>query len=121
MDSDERTARVAALEAQLGDRVVWTELHRGHLLVALEGDQSPGWGPLVLRYAEDLSLAHLAGERPCGLCGLVADEWLGPDPCLGLINGVAAACCGHGDTNEAYVVLRNDKAYYGERALAMLA
>lgn len=29
----------------------------------------------------------------------------GPDPCLGLIPGVAHACCGHGNATKAYVVI----------------
>ncbi len=29
----------------------------------------------------------------------------GPDPCLGLIPGVAHACCGHGNVTKAYVVI----------------
>ena len=41
-------------------------------------------------------------ERPCGACGVPAgaDD---PDPCLGWIEGVTAACCGHG-VAEGYVV-----------------
>jgi hypothetical protein len=29
----------------------------------------------------------------------------GPDACLGLLPAVRNACCGHGDPNEAYVVI----------------
>ncbi len=43
------------------------------------------------------------GERPCGSCGLVADEGYVPDPCIGMIPGVRAACCGHGDPSQAYI------------------
>jgi hypothetical protein len=28
----------------------------------------------------------------------------GPDPCIGMIPGVAGACCGHGNPGRAYVV-----------------
>lgn len=29
----------------------------------------------------------------------------GPDACLGIIPGVSHACCGHGNTDHAYVVI----------------
>lgn len=34
-------------------------------------------------------------ERPCPQCGALADAG-GPDPCMGVLPGVSAACCGHG-------------------------
>lgn len=47
-----------------------------------------------------------AGSGWCPAC----ERWAhpGPDPCLGHIPGVAHACCGHGDTKKAYVVLGGD-------------
>jgi hypothetical protein len=41
--------------------------------------------------------------RPCVACG-ISVESDGPDPCLGLLDGVDAACCGHGVPGEEYVV-----------------
>lgn len=49
---------------------------------------------------------HLdSGEcRKCGETALPGPEQ-GLDPCLGLLPGVSAACCGHGETEAAYVVI----------------
>lgn len=41
--------------------------------------------------------------RPCAKCGIAA----GPDdvdPCLGWLDGVDSACCGHGVPGEEYVL-----------------
>lgn len=64
---------------------------RGHLITSEDGinwhyeDGQP--------YGED---------RPCASCGILAgsDE---PDPCLGWLEGVDFACCGHGDISYEYV------------------
>lgn len=45
-------------------------------------------------------------ERPCAKCGELAEKG-GPDPCLGLLEGVSSACCGHGVENP-YKVFYND-------------
>ena len=44
-----------------------------------------------------------AGWQPrrCGHCGLSWGEAL-HDPCLGTLEGVVEACCGHGDPAAAY-------------------
>lgn len=40
--------------------------------------------------------------RKCVHCGA---EWEnGPDPCLGILPGIAHACCGHGEIRPAYCV-----------------
>lgn len=41
-------------------------------------------------------------SRPCSSCDISCgtDE---PDPCLGWLNAVDYACCGHGIAGEAYV------------------
>lgn len=39
----------------------------------------------------------------CPRCQRFIDD--GPDACLGTIPGASHACCGHGDTEQAYVVL----------------
>ena len=41
-------------------------------------------------------------ERPCGHCGLYSGKD-GHDPCIGELQGVMNACCGHGSSDEAYV------------------
>jgi hypothetical protein len=45
-----------------------------------------------------------------------------PDPCLGVLEGVESACCGHARPDHAHVVFvdddGNEQALYGEEALA---
>lgn len=66
-----------------------TAFDRGHRIT---WDASTG----VWRF-DDGALAPGSGgvERSCIRCGLTAAPG-GPDPCLGMIEGVTAACCGHG-------------------------
>lgn len=56
------------------------------------------WDGEVWLWADDGTLAPASGgkERPCVKCGLTAEAGYGPDPCLGYIEGVTGACCGHG-------------------------
>lgn len=58
-------------------------------------------------------------ERPCAACGRVAQQG-GPDPCLGRLKGVAAACCGHGHTEDAYIMFHNRITLRGEDALRLI-
>ena len=71
---------------------------RGHPVVCLAGEDGE-------RYADDLTPtvdeAGASVERPCVQCGLLAAPD-GPDPCLGMLPDVRAACCGHG-VDEPYV------------------
>lgn len=56
-------------------------------------------------YVDDGS--PVAGSvRPCGKCGQPAplNEL---DPCLGMLPGVANACCGHGKSDESYIQFTN--------------
>lgn len=41
-------------------------------------------------------------SRPCGFCNKF-NTVEGHDACLGTLPGVINACCGHGNTKEAYV------------------
>jgi hypothetical protein len=44
-----------------------------------------------------------------------------PDPCLGWLPGVKFACCGHGYTNRAYVLLEGESNYRrGKDALMII-
>lgn len=43
---------------------------------------------------------------PCAHCGLESRQYE-PDPCLGVLPGVANACCGHGNSKDAYVQFLN--------------
>lgn len=41
-------------------------------------------------------------DRPCTKCDIVVDHDQ-PDPCLGRLDGVDYACCGHGNSQYEYV------------------
>jgi hypothetical protein len=73
---------------------------RGHPVVCLAGEDCE-------RYADDLTPTvdedGASVERPCVQCGRLAAPD-GPDPCLGMLPDVRAACCGHG-VDEPYVLL----------------
>lgn len=42
--------------------------------------------------------------RACVACGVTRSPTDAPDPCLGMLPGVAFACCGHGNERKCYVV-----------------
>jgi hypothetical protein len=46
------------------------------------------------------------GERACKHCGMAAVQGA-PDFCLGSLQGVSDACCGHGDVSKAYIKFRD--------------
>jgi len=51
------------------------------------------WDGSVWRWSDtNMPVDH---ERPCPACGQIAEPG-GPDPCLGWLEGVISACCGHG-------------------------
>jgi hypothetical protein len=58
-------------------------------------------------------------ERPCGFCGL-SNTKEGHDGCLGTLKGIMNACCGHGQTNEAYVQFLDKTCVHGEDAITIL-
>lgn len=70
-------------------------------------------GNLVLSDDEGHSIyedgAPFDDTRPCAKCGIAVAEDE-PDPCLGWLDGVDFACCGHGDTHHEYVLV-GDKRY----------
>jgi hypothetical protein len=54
------------------------------------------------RYHKSGHLTSNGKSLPCRVCKEIVV--LGqPDPCLGILPGVAHACCGHGVTRAAYV------------------
>lgn len=55
-------------------------------------------------------------DRGCGHCGK-KDTPEGHDACLGTIDGVMNACCGHGESQCAYVQLWDGRIFRGRRAL----
>lgn len=81
---------------------------RGHLVL----------GVVEWRYED--GTPHRDEERSCVVCHRTAGDALpsgdqAPDPCLGMLDGVEWACCGHGYTDHAYVVFDNgDRLYEGD-------
>jgi len=70
------------------------------------------------QYADTLeSVAETWKERPCGHCGSPSTPD-GHDGCLGTIPGVMNACCGHGDSADAYVQFENGSRFGGMAAVA---
>ncbi len=59
---------------------------------------------------------HCSVRRECGFCDRV-DTSEGHDGCLGTLDGVMNACCGHGVTRDAYVQLSSGKRLAGQEAL----
>ena len=59
----------------------------------------------------------LTDTRPCAECGVIPEP-NGPDPCIGWLPGVRAACCGHGGRSEAYVM--EDRKRMNEGLLMLL-
>lgn len=55
-------------------------------------------------------------RRECGFCGKY-DTLEGHDGCLGTLDGVINACCGHGLTRDAYVQLASGPRLAGQQAL----
>lgn len=81
--------------------------HRGHRIDV--DDQR-----LVASYEDGVDIHD--EERACTACGQCAPDRLAPDPCLGLLPGVYAACCGHGLLNSAYVARRGHQTLTGRAA-----
>lgn len=58
-------------------------------------------------------------KRPCGYCGEYNTPE-GHDGCLGTLPGVMNACCGHGQTNEAYVQFLDGFSVHGKDAITIM-
>lgn len=82
---------------------------RGHHIVFVEGQ----W-----LYA-DTKEPTIGNERPCGNCGKENTKE-GHDWCLGILPNVMNACCGHGDTDEAYVQFDKNKIITGRDAVTWI-
>lgn len=83
---------------------------RGHNMEKLDGE----WV-----YSDTKELVSETHEnRPCGKCGK-HKTIEGHDPCLGTLEGVINACCGHGDT-ELYIQFLNGDIIRGRKALLHL-
>lgn len=55
----------------------------------------------------------------CGYCGLT-DTPEGHDACLGTLIGTMNACCGHGQTNEAYIQFWDSRCVRGQDAIEVM-
>jgi len=56
--------------------------------------------------------------RECGQCGM-SNTKEGHDGCLGTLPGLMNACCGHGDTREAYVQFLDGSVIGGADAVTI--
>ena len=74
---------------------------RGHEIYSIKGRF----------WYSDTKTPTINNPRPCGHCHK-PDRLDGHDACLGELQGVRNACCGHGDTMGAYVQF-NDKSRLG--------
>jgi hypothetical protein len=76
-----------------------TSKFRGHSIRCADGTT---W-----RYVDNNEpVAETFKDRPCGNCGQLPTPE-GHDACLGALPGVANACCGHGNPEDAYIVFKN--------------
>jgi len=55
-------------------------------------------------------------DRKCGYCNKENTKE-GHDPCLGILDGVMNACCGHGIEREAWVQFLDGSRMRGEEAI----
>lgn len=79
---------------------------RGHPIVYADG---------VWRY-QDTGEPTTGTSRPCGHCGL-PDTPEGHDARLDSLPGVMNACCGHGETPEAYIQYPDGRRIAGVEAV----
>jgi hypothetical protein len=72
-------------------------------------------------WAEDMTPIGMPW-RVCPHCGKypLEDHEDPPDPCMGWVPGIRYACCGHGNIEEAYVLLESDELYSGYDAILII-
>ena len=68
---------------------------------------------------EDTGEPVTGNERGCGHCGKGNTEE-GHDGCIGTLDNVMNACCGHGVTDEAYVQYWGGNVVRGEEAIKII-
>ena len=76
-----------------------------HKIYSLTGDN---W-----RYTDNNELLETANPRKCPKCGLYPTSE-GHDPCIANLPGVIYACCGHGISGTAYVMLTDGTTIRGK-------
>ena len=101
-----------------------TEIHawkkyRGHPTICFVQEQIGSDYCSNWRYANDLTRTPeendgIGVERPCTKCRHVSKS-NGPDACLGWLDNVVAACCGHG-VEQANVVFEDGTRFNGKDA-----
>lgn len=79
---------------------------RGHAIVYVDGE----W------LYEDTMTPTAGNERSCGHCEK-PNTAEGHDGCLGTIDKVKNACCGHGRVDEAYIQYYDGSIIRGRKAL----
>lgn len=90
---------------------------RGHATETVGGTTDMGdW-----RWADDHK-PMIGNERPCLRCGrmplpIASETGWGVDACVGVLPGVKAACCGHGDEELAYVLFDDGTGLDGKAAI----
>jgi hypothetical protein len=67
-------------------------------------------------YSEGPQKGKYGKERPCTKCTGVSVRH---DVCLGHLEGITAACCGHGYAEDACIVFNNGKMLKGEDVLKL--
>lgn len=71
-------------------------------------------------YADNDEPTSISWEsRPCGHCGM-HNTSEGHDGCLGTILHALNACCGHGNTREAYVQFDGGITLYGTDCMTII-
>jgi len=93
--------------------------------VAVHKDPRPPLGTGVPAHLEPWGESGEATLPRCRRCKQVHVPPR-PDPCLGVLEGVGSACCGHGRDDHAMAVLVDEagnatETLYGEEALAFFA
>jgi len=68
------------------------------------------------KYAEGPQRGKYGRERPCTHCHAVSRDY---DVCLGHLNRVTAACCGHGQAHDAYIMFDTGEELRGEDVLKL--
>ena len=58
-------------------------------------------------------------SRPCGFCGkhAIREGNEAYDACIGKVGGLMNACCGHGDSSEAYAQFHDGSELRGDDAV----
>lgn len=92
----EETELLERFSDELFPQLTWTH-ERGYLVYKPTREEK-------FRYADTDELVK-ENTRPCKQCGV--QNWDGPDPCIGHIDGAKNACCGHGVPGAAYVSFEN--------------